>query len=160
VILGDLEFGFQLGQRQGLACTICECPWARRYTGLQGDLIEYNTGVLFFTAKARPVFDAWRCFSQTIDSSVRFIHEGQLCTMSHNDQAGFAKAIAETAFQPAVLPINWNLRRKWHRSFFGPVRIWHDYEAVPPAVLEVNRYYQSDTAIIQYHEFQKVTKKE
>ena len=96
---------------------------------------------------------------ETIDSSVRFVHEGQVSnSMAHNDQAGFAKAIAEAAFQPAVLPINWNLRRKSGMSFFGPVCIWHDYEAVPPAVLEVNRYYLSDAAIIQYHEFEKVTK--
>src|SRR5260221_6453107 len=34
VVLGDLGYGFTQAERYGLACTICECPWARRYRGL------------------------------------------------------------------------------------------------------------------------------
>ena len=49
VVLDDLSYGFEQMRRFGLACSICECPWARRYTGLSGDMVEYNTGVLFFT---------------------------------------------------------------------------------------------------------------
>jgi len=43
--------------KHALACCICENPWARRYGGLQGDLVEYNTGVQFFTRAAKPYFD-------------------------------------------------------------------------------------------------------
>ena len=50
MVLGTLDYGFEMARQHGLACCICECPWARRYNGLRfsGDLIEYNTGVLFF----------------------------------------------------------------------------------------------------------------
>ena len=48
VVLDDLSYGFEQVRRFGLACSICECPWARRYTGLSGDMVEYNTGVLLF----------------------------------------------------------------------------------------------------------------
>ncbi len=33
VVLGDLEFGFAAARRHGMACRICECPWAARYGG-------------------------------------------------------------------------------------------------------------------------------
>src|SRR5262249_13778122 len=56
VVLGHLDFGFRKAQDFGLACCICECPWARRYTGLEGESVEYNTGVLFFNERAKPVF--------------------------------------------------------------------------------------------------------
>src|SRR5262245_21729104 len=49
VVLDRLDFGFEMAVKHGLACCICENPWARRYGGIKGDLIEYNTGVLFFT---------------------------------------------------------------------------------------------------------------
>src|SRR5689334_23623876 len=59
VVLDRLDFGFRKAQQFGLACCICECPWARRYGGVQGETIEYNTGVLFFSRKAKPVFERW-----------------------------------------------------------------------------------------------------
>lgn len=56
----------------GIACCICECPWARRYGGVRGGIIEYNTGVLFFTEKAKPVFERWASLAPQIDSSIVF----------------------------------------------------------------------------------------
>src|SRR5262245_58601263 len=54
VVLDRLDFGFAQAARFGLACCICESPWARRYRGLPNDdATEYNTGVLFFTRAAR-----------------------------------------------------------------------------------------------------------
>src|SRR5437762_14278570 len=29
VVLDSLDFGFEKAQQHGLACSICECPWAR-----------------------------------------------------------------------------------------------------------------------------------
>src|SRR3974390_71747 len=50
IVLDRLDFGFRQAQRIGLACCICENPWARRYPSIEErDLVEYNTGVLFFT---------------------------------------------------------------------------------------------------------------
>src|SRR4051812_10630507 len=41
IVLGNLDYGFEMAERHGLACSLCECPWARRHTGLrqQGDLV-------------------------------------------------------------------------------------------------------------------------
>ncbi len=139
VVLDRLDFGFEKAQRHGLALSICECPWGRRYAGLSGDIVEYNTGVMFFTAKAKPVFDAWAATVRNLDSSCIFSMGGQLHRMPENDQAGFAKAVDDTGFQPFVLPYNWNFRPKWHKSWYGPLKIWHDYGAPPEALVRQNR---------------------
>jgi hypothetical protein len=58
VVLDRLDFGFEQAARFGVACCICECPWARRYRGLPNDDgVEYSTGVLFSIAVRS------RCFS-------------------------------------------------------------------------------------------------
>lgn len=150
VVLGRLDFGFDKAVRHGLACAICECPWARRYRGLAGDMVEYNTGVLFFTAAARPVFDAWRQLAAAVDSAIPILHRGRVHHMPLNDQAGFALALERTGFLPFVLPLNWNFRPKWHKSLFGPVKIWHDYSEVPKNLTMWNRDQEDHRSIIQY----------
>ena len=152
VVLGRLDFGFDKAQRHGLACAICECPWGRRYTGLSGDLVEYNTGVLFFTAKARAVFGAWRELAFAVDSSIPIFVDDRLGHMPLNDQAGFALAVERTGFLPFVLPMNWNFRPKWQKSFFGPVKVWHDYGEVPAEIEEWNRIQADERQVIQYNE--------
>jgi hypothetical protein len=150
VVLGRLDFGFDKASQFGLACSINECPWARRYGGIKGDVVEYNTGVLFFTRKAKPLFDAWNACAATIDSSIKFIKDGRLAVMPHNDQGGFAFAIEQTGTLPYVLPYNWNFRPMWYYSFFGPIKIWHDYSDVPQSVIDANKYYERDDSIIQF----------
>ena len=150
VFLDNLDFGFRKGRQAGLALCICECPWARRYTGLSGDMVEYNTGVMFFTEKARPVFDAWKRLAAEVDSSILFQADGQYVKMPLNDQAGFAKAIDETGFVPYVLPLNWNFRPRWHKSWFGPIKVWHDYASVPEALLQQNARQAASDAIIGF----------
>ena len=148
VVLGDLGFGFDKASRQGLACSICECPWARRYGGIDGDIVEYNTGVLFFTKDAKPVFDAWKARVRDIDSSIVFRRGNSLARMPLNDQAGFAMAIEDTGFNLFVLPYNWNFRPKWHKSWYGPLKIWHDYEPVPEPIRQRNADQAALSAII------------
>lgn len=138
VVLDELHYGFQQMRRFGLACSICECPWARRYGGLSGDIVEYNTGVLFFSKAAKPVFNAWEACATEIDSSIIFHNGEELAQMPVNDQAGFAKAIDDVGYTPFVLPYNWNFRPKWHKSWFGPLKIWHDYSEVPESLLTHN----------------------
>lgn len=153
VVLGDLSFGFDKAERHGLACCICECPWARRYPSLQGDAVEYNTGVLFFTRAFRPVFDRWRDTARTVDSSIlHHATDGSVCRMECNDQAAFAKAVEDAGFNPYVLPLNWNLRPHWHKSFFGPVKVWHDYRDPPGPLIERNLQQSRSDAIIDYVE--------
>ena len=148
VVLGDLGFGFDKASRQGLACSICECPWARRYGGIDGDIVEYNTGVLFFTKDAKPVFDAWKARVRDIDSSIVFRRGNSLARMPLNDQAGFAMAIEDTGFNLFVLPYNWNFRPKWHNSWYGPLKIGHDYEPVPEPIRQRNADQAALSAII------------
>jgi len=150
VVLGDLSFGFEKAARHGLACSICECPWARRYGGISGDTVEYNTGVLFFTDQARPVFEAWAERVKTIDSSIVFHHGDGLARMPLNDQAGFARAVEETAYPLFVLPYNWNFRPKWHKSWYGPLKIWHDYEPVPAPIIERSRAQSQADAVLDF----------
>jgi hypothetical protein len=152
LVIDNLDFGFEQAQRFGLAGCICECPWARRFGGLTGDLIEYNTGVLFFTRHARPVFDAWKDWAGRLDSSIRFRDlENQITIMPVNDQASFAQAIAVTKFNPCVLPLNWNFRPKWHHTFFGPLKIWHDYSAPPPGIFEAARQQTGNQKVIDFY---------
>jgi hypothetical protein len=153
VVLDRLDFAFHKAEEFGIACCICENPWAKRYnSAIKGETIEYNTGVLFFTARARPVFQSWVRLAPQLDSSIVHLSAtGQPLVMSHNDQCSFAAAIEKTKFLPFVLPINWNFRPQWHLSFFGPVKVWHDYGEVPHFLVEAAKYYRQPQSIIQYH---------
>ncbi|WP_353432455.1 hypothetical protein [Polynucleobacter sp. MWH-UH23A] len=153
VVLGRLDFGFKKAQQFGLAVSICESPWARRYPKIfSGDEIEYNTGVIFFNRDSKVVFDCWKELSTTIDSSILAVNEQGVGTMPANDQGSFALAIEQTRFNPFVLPLNWNFRPQWYRSFFGPIKIWHDYSNPPLSFSELNAYYSNSDSIIQYHQ--------
>lgn len=138
VVMGKLDYGFEKAANHGIACCICECPWARRYSYFIGDAIEFNTGVLFWTRKANPVFDAWAKLAPKLDSSLTYIGPNGPETMSCNDQASFAAAIDQTGFNPWILPLNWNFRHRWQKTVFGPVKIWHDYDPVPASLAEWN----------------------
>jgi hypothetical protein len=153
VVLGKLDFGFEKAQSFGLACCINECPWARRYAGLSENRsgIEYNTGVLFFTDVVRPVFETWERLVPKLDSSIMHMQDAKLLKMPFNDQGAFAAAIEECRFNPFVLPLNWNFRPQFYRSFFGPIVIWHEYAEIPSMFLELNRYYERKDSIIQFH---------
>lgn len=153
VVLGRLDFGFEKAKQFGMALAICESPWGRRYPKLySGDEVEYNTGVIFFTKQAKLVFDRWKMLSNSIDSQIVAVHEQGVYISSANDQGPFAVAIDETGFNPFILPLNWNFRPQWHRSFFGPIKIWHDYADPPKFLEELNAYYSKPDSIIQYHQ--------
>jgi hypothetical protein len=155
VVLGDLNFGFEKAKQFGLAIAICESPWAKRYRKIfSGDQIEYNTGVIFFTKAAIQVFDAWKALSQEVDSEnlgVAF-GTGEIFRQTANDQASFALAIENVGLNPFVLPMNWNFRPMWQKSFCGPIKIWHDYMDPPSFFDEMTKYYSNADSIIQYHQ--------
>ncbi len=150
VVLDRLDFGFEKAEQFDLACCICECPWARRYAEFTGDRIEYNTGVLFFTKQAKPVFDQWKTSSETVDSSIRFMRQSQVAVMPRNDQGPFLDAIEQTGFNPFVLPLNWNYRPAWQKTFYGPIKVWHDRNAVPKELLNWNEDQSHEASIIRY----------
>jgi hypothetical protein len=146
VVLGKLDFGFTQSARFGLACCIAPCPWARRYRGIQGDIVEYNTGVLFFNRSAAGLFTTWKSLSPQVDSSLR--KRGR---RGNFDQASFAKAVADTNTNPFVLPLNWNFRPHSCLSFFGPVKIWHDHADPPAALRAICAEQSKGGAEIKYH---------
>jgi hypothetical protein len=152
VVMDRLDFGFEKAARFGLACCICECPWARRYGGLKGDLIEYNTGVLFFTRAVKPLFDGWFESCKTLDSSilVKFAGNPAIHRMAYNDQGGFAAAVEMLGFNPYILPLNWNLRPGWQPVVGGPIKIWHDYQDPPPELFTWNENQAGEQKIIEF----------
>lgn len=155
VVLDRLDFGFEMAVRHSLACCYCECPWARRYGGIKGDLVEYNTGVLFFTKAAQSYFDGWQRLVRAVDSSILFHNiSGQLNKMPYNDQAGFSLALAEAKTPPFILPFNWNFRPAWHRAWWGPIKVWHDYTAPPQMVVDFVEEQKKPEAIIRFVKFQ------
>jgi hypothetical protein len=153
VVLGRLDYGFAKAEEFGLACCISTCPWAKRHTGVHGETIEYNTGVLFFGPQAKPVFENWSRLAPEIDSSILWYdQQGQIRRMPHADQGSFAVAVEAAKVSPFILPVNWNFQPKWQLSFFGPIKIWHDWGELPPFFSEMRRYYDQPEAIIQYHQ--------
>lgn len=153
VVLDRLDFGFDRAEQFGMACTICECPYARRFTALadRGDLVEYNTGVIFFQHWNKEPFEVWKVLAGSMDSRLPFKVRGEAKVMPRNDQCSFAFALQQTHRCPFVLPMNWNFRPIWHRSFFGPVKIWHDYSDPPANFLQINGEELKAGSMVGFH---------
>jgi hypothetical protein len=107
--------------------------------------------VLFFTRAAEPLFTAWRRYAAVVDSSIRHLWQGRIGVDPVGDQASFAKAVDATSFPLFTLPLNWNFRPQWYGSYFGPIRVWHDYEEVPAEVLANNAQQEREDALIQFY---------
>ena len=152
VVLGRLDFGFEMAERYGLACGLSDNPWQRRHAGVSSDAVEYDAGVLFFDARAAPVLEAWTRLAPLIDLPVSRVVAGKVELAPCDDRVGFTQAVELCGVVPFVLPLNWNLRPRWQRSFFGPVKLWVDAADVPSALRESNRYYEGPDAVIQFHE--------
>jgi hypothetical protein len=116
-VLGDLTYGFRQAERFGMALCYDHSCTANRWYGknspslTHNDVVEYNTGVVFFNkTKSIKFFKHWEMLSRT----------------HHSDQATFAKAIDETLFNPFVLPAHvWNYRVYNGDRLWSPVKIWH-----------------------------------
>jgi hypothetical protein len=141
VVLDDLTFGFDMAEKWGLALAICEAPWAARYPTISGDMVEYNSGVMFFRKdQTQALFNRWIAAARTIESSITWRDGDQLKRMQLNDQAGLAVALSEWDRVPFILPLNWNLRPTWQRYWFGRLKVWHDYRDVPATLLRENAH--------------------
>lgn len=161
IVIGRLDFAFEKAERFGLACCICEAPWMRRY-GLKHECewIEYNTGVLFFNKFSQPVFDHWRELSGCTPAQSRWRMyddpSGAIRGLEYDDQASFGRAVQLSGFNPFILPVNYNLRPSFHRSFFSPAKIWHDYNPPPQSVIEVSRQVEAGVSPITYMELDRL----
>jgi hypothetical protein len=152
IVLGRLDYGFEQAARFGLAVALCEAPFGRRYPTLpQDDAVEYNTGVVFFTRKAEAVFRRWEELSPQIDSSLPFANELGSGLQQYNDQCAFVRAVAEWDRAPFVLPLNWNFRPGFYWTWFGPIKIWHGYEPVPPSIMKIMQIYRQPGAMLKFH---------
>ena len=140
VLLGNLDDAFQRGEQFGLACCINECPWLRRYGSNHGDAIEYNTGVLFFTRQARPVFDAWQTLAPVSPAAGRWVTaiDGRLHGVPCDDQASFASAVRQAQYCPFILPLNYNFRPVFYPCFFTPLKVWHSPSSLPEGIEQLN----------------------
>ncbi len=153
VVMGRLDTGFEQSERHGIAVTISQCPWARRFRGLwsAGDMVEYDTGVLFFDREhgdVRNVFAEWRRLS-AMDSSCKFLTTSGLRSMAVNDQCSFAAAVHERRFNPFVLPVNFNLHPQWQKQFWGPLKVWHAYYDPHPTLPGWNIEQTEEGAVIK-----------
>lgn len=152
VAMGNLDYGFEAAERHDLACCICECPWARRYPTFTGDEIEYNTGVIFFSRHAERFFEEWEASIGTPSYIDFHVSPNEVKRMPLNDQASFTAAMRKTNTNPHVLPMNWNFRPLWHKSLFGPIKIWHDTANVPEGLHYYSDLQAKPSTIIQYAE--------
>lgn len=140
IVMGNLAYGFKQAQRFGLACSISECPWLRRYgQSEESELVEYNTGVLFYTSSAALVFSTWEQLARSTPASSRWTTMDDVPRgLTYDDQASFARAVNACSFNPFILPLNYNLRPDFFRSAFAPVKIWHDYRDPPSGLAEMS----------------------
>src|SRR5258706_8764884 len=137
-VLGRLDFGFEMAERYGLACCHADNPWRRRHVGVASEACEYDTGVLFFTRAVKPVFETWRRLAPLATQPVAVVEDGAIRQLPADDRLGFSQALEACGVAPLVLPPNWSLRPRWHRSFYGPLKIWHG-DGVPEFVQALNR---------------------
>jgi hypothetical protein len=153
MVMGPLDFGFEKAEQHGLACCICESPWLRRYSPEYGDLIEYNTGVIFFTKKAAPFFAIWKELAPKLPSQILLIgNDGDLIKMPYNDQCSFSVAVDRSGISPFVLPMNWNYRPPWQYGYVGPIRIWHSYDQPSESFIRTSAFYnKAKNPVFQYH---------
>jgi hypothetical protein len=152
VVLGNLDHAFSRSEQFGLGCSICECPWARRYGAEEGDNIEYNTGVLFFTRQARSVFDSWESLAPIVPALSRWTagSDGKIFGSNCDDQASFSRAVQSSGLNPFILPFNYNFRPTQQRSFFTPLKIWHSTADVPDTVAEMSAAAESGKSLTSY----------
>lgn len=157
VLLGRMDHAFAKAEQHSLAICINPHPWARRYDGLhsRGEITEYDTGVVAFTKKAKPLFEEWKAGEYLNSRSFFFSATGGLCQMPVNDQCAFAAAVDKTGFNPHVLPVNFNFHHKWQPIVFGPVKVWHDYGDVPDAVVKWNEEQTGPGAVLRCVRFKE-----
>ena len=151
VVLGNLDFAFDRAEQFGLACVICECPWLRRYGASEGDQLEYNTGVLFFSPKSRPVFDAWEelsatCPSRTVGSAPTASFVALNSTINPVSPAPCGNAAATRTCCRLITTSDPNSKSRSSRTS----KIWHSRLDVPNGLAEVNSLCESGQRLVQF----------
>lgn len=127
-VKGNLDFGFDMAERWGLAC--CIAPASSAYYAAktqktdflfsEKEIPQYNCGVLFYNKNNKRVRYVFIQYANFLRHWEKWAWE--------NDQPYFAKAVHELGFNPYVLPKTWNFRphlryesNVWH----GDLKIVH-----------------------------------
>jgi hypothetical protein len=135
VVLGNLDYGFEMAKKNSMACCICECPWMRRYGQDHMDLIEYSTGVIFYSREASMTLNQWAVWSKEEPTPrSQWMCGEEVKGQANDDQYSFSRAIDALANYPFVLPLNYNFRPEFHNRFFLPIKIWHSPIEVPEII--------------------------
>jgi lipopolysaccharide biosynthesis glycosyltransferase len=134
-VLGDISFGFEKAEMNGIAVSPESHYCLDRYFNFgkimkreklscSGQL-QYNTGVIFFSRskKVKDVFDLWFKFAK------RYFKD------FNNDQPYFTMAMEACSFNPYTLSINYNYRGTGEQ-ISGDVRIWHSHYKIPKNINE------------------------
>jgi hypothetical protein len=133
IVLDDLDFGFEMAARHGLALSMASTCWARRQWTADPDarnrvapeIVEYDLGVVFFTRtlETRRLFESWRAVAGEY---------GTRC-----ERWSFSQVVYDTAYNPFVLSEGWNFRAK--PITCGPIKIWHSRQPPPRNIDDWNR---------------------
>lgn len=137
-IQGDLEFGFDMTSKHGLAICIAPAAFASRWHNMPNeypiDLVQYNCGAFFFDKTNLSVQELFEKWSENISRP--------LSRMKNQDQPALAAAIYETGFNPFILPKNWNFRPDFgDANGFGPVKIWHSKQPFPVGLVKDSSFW-------------------
>lgn len=134
-VLGDITFGFEKAEMNGIAVSPEPHYCLDRYFNFGKIMksekmscfgqLQYNTGVIFFSKsqKVKEVFDLW------------FELASHYCKDFNNDQPYFTMAMEACSFNPYTLSINYNYRGTGEH-ISGDVRIWHSHYKLPKNINE------------------------
>ncbi|HEX9887595.1 MAG TPA: hypothetical protein VGA70_13945 [Longimicrobiales bacterium] len=133
MVLGELDFGFQMAERHGLAVVVAPNTSFVLHYGVRGDrdAPQYNGGVLFWDRR-RPVYsDLWRDVQAIMEAEAEdwsVLEENPAL----NDQSALSRYLHERGFNPYVLPLTWNLRPQFGMTTgYGPIKILHSRHKLP-----------------------------
>ena len=129
-VLGDLDLGFRMAERHGLALALAPHGTLETFRGFgevfdaesvpRGGQAQFNTGVVFFARRPEidAVFEAWR--------DLCLAHADR----SHSDQPYFSLVLERQGVVPYTLSAAFNYRGigEW---VAGPIRVWHTRDALP-----------------------------
>lgn len=118
-IKGNIDYGFEMAERFGVAC--CMAPAAQAYH-MDGnaikrlhhrDMPQYNCGVIFIHNRMQPYL------KELADLLLTYPQSG------HNDQPYFSYIFSQ--IPPFILPKNYNYRAKssYEGTLFGDLKIRH-----------------------------------
>jgi hypothetical protein len=61
--------------------------------------------------------------------------------------------MAAMARPPFVLPMNWNFRPRTQRTWWGPIKVWHDKSDPPQALEQITREQAKPETVLQFLRF-------